>query len=262
MEKPNIKIENLVVGYGQKHKPTFATKMPQIQFKTGQLIAIIGANGCGKSTFLRTLLNMHSPISGNILLNEKSIFNLDYIELAKWQSVVLTEKLPPSNLTCEEIVAMGRMPYTPWHGYLNEIDRQLVNQMILDLDLENLRYKTHDELSDGQLQRTLIARALAQDTPFIILDEPTTHLDLSHQFKLFDILKNLAHKQNKCVIFSTHAIELAVDHCDFILAFTPENNYYNTPKNLITSKVFDELFEDKNMRYDVVKNKFFAFKQF
>jgi iron complex transport system ATP-binding protein len=256
MNPSKLDIQELVIGYKKNNQTFFSTCLPNLTFETSQLIAVIGANGCGKSTFLKTILNLIKPISGNISINNVKIKNLSVKELAQWQSVVLTEKLPPSNLTTKDIISLGRSPYTPWHGYLNAFDEEKIEQVITDLDLKSLAAKNHDELSDGQLQRTLIARALVQDTPFIFLDEPTTFLDLSHQFQLFDLLKNMVHKNEKCVVFSTHAIDLAITHCDYILAFTPEGNFYGKPHELIAQNVFDKLFASMKIKYNASINKF------
>lgn len=251
-----LSINQLIVGHQSKGKIAFSTHLPEMTFQEGQLIAVVGANGCGKSTFLKTLLNILQPIAGEIILNQKQLKSYSSTELAQMQSVVLTEKLPPSNLTCKELITLGRTPYTNWHGYINENDEKIINEVIDDLDLSNLLNKNHDELSDGQLQRTLIARALVQDTPFIILDEPTTYLDLAHQFQLMKLLKNLVREKNKCVIFSTHAIELAIEHCDCVLCFTTEGNFFGSPKNLVENETINKLFEKDGIVYNQLLKKF------
>lgn len=256
MRKFELHTNELVIGYEKNNQTVFSTCLPELSFKSGELIAIVGENGCGKSTFLKTLLNIVHPISGQIFIDEFNLNTLDSKEIAKQISVVLTEKLPPSNLTAKEIISLGRLPHTAWHGYFDEIDEEKVNEVIANLDLKSLINKNHDELSDGQLQRVLIARALTQDTPFIFLDEPTTYLDLAHQFQLMNLLKKLAHQTNKCIVFSTHAIELAIDYCDYMLTFTSEGNFYNTPKELIKDNVFDMIFNNMSLKYDKVKNKF------
>ena len=152
-----------------------------LNLQAGKLIALIGANGIGKSTLLRTITGIQKPLHGTVLLNNKKITSYEPLALAQNLSMVLTEKLPPSNLTVFELVALGRQPYTNWIGTLSDVDIQIVQDAIELTQIAHLSQKKHYEISDGQLQKVLIARALAQDTPLIILDEPTTHLDLLHK---------------------------------------------------------------------------------
>jgi iron complex transport system ATP-binding protein len=254
-----LTIKQLTIGYQAKQQLLFATDLPDLSFAEGQLIAVVGANGCGKSTFLKTLLNLIQPLKGQISWQEKLIQDYSFNDWAKIQSVVLTEALPPSNFSCSEIVALGRLPYTAWHGLIDSADYDIINEVLVEMDLLHLKDKLHHELSDGQLQRTMIGRALVQNTPLMIFDEPTTYLDLAHQFKLIRLLKDLTHQKNKCIIFSTHAIELAIEHADYILAFTSGGNFYGSPKELIENKTINKLFENDGLLYDETLNKF-AFK--
>jgi iron complex transport system ATP-binding protein len=175
--KNSMTTSNLSIGYQTKKGKNSIASTINLNLKTGKLIALVGANGIGKSTLLRTLTGIQKPLSGTIYLNEKDITKYNEKELAQNLSVVLTEKLPPSNLTVFEIVATGRQPYTNWIGKLSNEDLEKINQAIQLTQIEHLAEKKHHEISDGQLQKVLIARALAQDTDLIILDEPTTHLD-------------------------------------------------------------------------------------
>ena len=156
-------------------------------------------------------------------MNEKNIHELDSLTLAQNLSVVLTEKLPPSNLTVWELIALGRQPYTNWIGKLTDNDIAKINEAMNYRKSDIWQQKIHFEISDGQLQIVLIARALAQDTPLIILDEPTTHLDLLHKVVLFKLLKKLTQETGKCILFSTHDIDMAIQLSDEIIIMTPEN---------------------------------------
>jgi iron complex transport system ATP-binding protein len=251
-----LKIKQLTIGYQAKKQLLFATDLPDLSFAEGELIAVVGANGCGKSTFLKTLLNLMQPIKGQISWQEQVIQDYSFNDWAKIQSVVLTDTLPPSNFSCTEIVALGRLPYTAWHGLIDSADHAIVTEVLAEMDLLHLKDKLHHELSDGQLQRTMIGRALVQNTPLMIFDEPTTYLDLAHQFKLIRLLKDLTHQKNKCIIFSTHAIELAIEHADYILAFTARGNFYGSPKELIANKTINKLFENDGLLFDDTLNKF------
>jgi iron complex transport system ATP-binding protein len=178
------------------------------------------------------------------------------LTLAQHLSVVLTDKLPPSNLTVFELIALGRQPYTNWIGKLTEEDIAKVNEALELTQISHLAHKRHHEISDGQLQITLIARALAQDTPLIILDEPTTHLDLLHKVTLLKLLKKLTLETGKCILFSTHDIDMAIQLSDEMIIMTPESVIQDQPCNLIMKGSFNTLFQDEHILFDAEKGKF------
>jgi iron complex transport system ATP-binding protein len=190
------------------------------------------------------------------LLNENDIYKQEALTLAQNLSIVLTEKLPPSNLTVWELIALGRQPYTNWIGTLTDNDISKVNEAIELTQIGHLIAKRHYEISDGQLQIVLIARALAQDTPLIILDEPTTHLDLLHKVVLFKLLKKLTQETGKCILFSTHDIDMAIQLSDEMIIMTPENVVQDQPCNLIMKGSFNNLFKDEHIVFDNQKGKF------
>ncbi len=247
---------NLSVGYSSKKEiKTIATHI-NLKLKKGELIALIGANGIGKSTLLRTLIGIQPPLSGNIILNGININEYDSISFAQNLSIVLTEKLPPSNLTVFEIIALGRQPYTNWLGNLSDNDISKINEAMELTQITSLAEKKHYEISDGQLQNVLVARALAQDTPLIILDEPTTHLDLLHKVSLFKLLKKLAKETNKCILFSTHDIDMAIQISDEMIIMTDENVVQDQPCNFISKGNFETLFKNEHIAFDREKGKF------
>jgi len=248
--------QNLSIGYSSKKETVTIAKNLNLNLQAGKLIALIGANGIGKSTLLRTITGIQHPLKGTVLLNDKKIGDYKPLELAQNLSMVLTEKLPPSNLTVFELVALGRQPYTNWIGTLSDADIQIVQNAIAQTQIEHLSQKKHYEISDGQLQKVLIARALAQDTPLIILDEPTTHLDLLHKVSLLKLLKKLTHETGKCILFSTHDIDMAIQLCDEMIIMTPETVVQDQPCNLILKGIFDTIFEDENLFFDKEKGKF------
>lgn len=251
-----LQTENISIGYSHKKKQKIIAENINLSLGKGHLISLIGANGIGKSTLLRTISGIQKPISGSIVLNNGNILDYTSIQLARQLSLVLTESLPPSNLTVFELVALGRQPYTNWIGTLTNEDILKINEAIELTQISHLADKKHYEISDGQLQKVLIARALAQDTPLIILDEPTTHLDLLHKISLFKLLKKLTRETNKCILFSTHDIDMAIQLSDEIIVMTPENIVQGTPSELIEKGAFDNLFKDENISFDVVKGKF------
>lgn len=258
MERDNIILsaKQLSIGYSNKKESTLIADSINIALSQGKLIALIGANGIGKSTLLRTLTGIQQPLKGTVFLNDKNINEYNAKELAQTLGIVLTESLPPSNLTVFELVALGRQPYTNWLGSLSPEDILQTNKAIELTQIEHLVNKKHFEISDGQLQKVLIARALAQDTPLIILDEPTTHLDLLHKVNLLRLLKRLTSETGKCILYSTHDLDLALQLSDEMIVMTPGSVTQDTPKNLISNKVFDKLFNDENISFDAQKGGF------
>jgi iron complex transport system ATP-binding protein len=251
-----LQATKICIGYTSKKAKNIIASNIDLSLEKGKLIALIGANGIGKSTLLRTITGIQKTISGTVLLNGKNIHELDALTLAQNLSVVLTEKLPPSNLTVWELIALGRQPYTNWIGKLTDYDIAKINEAIELTQIGHLISKKHYEISDGQLQIVLIARALAQDTPLIILDEPTTHLDLLHKVVLFKLLKKLTQETGKCILFSTHDIDMAIQLSDEIIIMTPENVIQDQPCNLILKGSFNTLFQDEHIVFDSEKGKF------
>jgi iron complex transport system ATP-binding protein len=251
-----FKIQNLSIGYQSRKRTTIISDQINFELQPGELVGLVGANGIGKSTLLRTITLVQSSISGSIFLNEKNIHSLSNIELARTFSVVLTETPASKNLTVKELVALGRQPYTNWLGTLKESDLEFINHVLSETSVYEIQHKKCYELSDGQLQRVMIARALAQDTPLIILDEPTTHLDLHHRAYILKLLKRLTQKMSKSVLFSTHEIDLANQLCDKLIVMTEEKVYYDTPKNLISEGVFERLFSNELIHFEKESGRF------
>lgn len=251
-----LQASDISIGYTSKKVKNSIASNINLSLERGKLIALIGANGIGKSTLLRTITGIQKPITGTVLLNGKNIHELTSLSLAQNLSVVLTEKLPPSNLTVWELIALGRQPYTNWIGKLTDNDIAKINEAIELTQIGHLTQKKHYEISDGQLQIVLIARALAQDTPLIILDEPTTHLDLLHKVTLFKLLKKLTQETGKCILFSTHDIDMAIQLSDEMIIMTPENTLQDQPCNLIMKGSFTTLFQDEHIVFDSQKGKF------
>ncbi|OIQ22230.1 MAG: ABC transporter ATP-binding protein [Flavobacterium sp. MedPE-SWcel] len=256
-EKAILSANEINIGYLNKKKvQTVIAKKVSLTLKPSSFTALIGANGIGKSTLLRTLTGIQPPLEGKVLLKDKNINDYSSNEFAQNLSIVLTESLPPSNLTVYELVALGRQPYTNWLGKLAPEDTIKVKEALELTQLLHLADKKHYEISDGQLQRVLIARALAQDTPIIILDEPTTHLDLLHKVSLLKLLKQLTIKTNKSILYSTHDLDLALQLSDELVVMTPSKIIQDTPKSLIENNVFDTLFDDDSISFNTDKGGF------
>lgn len=186
-----LTLENLTIGYEQKKQQKIIAKGINFAIKKGTLNAVVGKNGIGKSTLLRTLSKVQKPLAGAIFINKKNSKAYLHQELAKTISLVLTERLPESQLTVFEVIALGRQPYTNWIDSLTKKDLEKIHWAIEQTNLATLQNNRCSELSDGQMQRVLIARALSQDTEIIILDEPTAHLDMHQTIAIFELLKKL-----------------------------------------------------------------------
>lgn len=245
-----LKTKDLKIGYTSKKGETVVASNINIELQKGELIGLVGANGIGKSTLLRTLTNVQNPLDGEVFINSKSILEYQPIELAKQMSLVLTEHVASKNLSVFELIALGRQPYTNWVGNLSEADIRIVNQSISHTNLEDLRHKKCYELSDGQLQKVMIARALCQDTDLIILDEPTTHLDMYHKAYILKLLQKLAKETHKTILFSSHEIDLAIQLCNTMIVMTKEEVVSDTPCNLISKGTFNSLFPEDLIAFD------------
>ncbi|MFP2996517.1 ABC transporter ATP-binding protein [Spongiivirga sp. MCCC 1A20706] len=248
--KSILALENVSIGYKESGKQSVISKGINVDFTKGTLIAIVGANGVGKSTLLRTLSNLQPALLGAIKIEGKSIKEFQPNELASQLSLVLTEQIASKNLTVGEIVALGRQPYTNWIGTLSEKDQLLIKQALKATHTLELADKKCHQLSDGQFQKVMIARALAQETPLIILDEPTTHLDMYHKAYILNLLKKLCADFDRTIIFSTHEIELALQLSDHLLVMKTNTVEFGTPEELIKEQVFESLFPDDLIIFD------------
>ena len=251
-----LSTSSLTIGYETKSGSHIVASDLNLNLKAGKLIALIGENGIGKSTLLRTLSGIKPPLEGAVFINDLNLKSFSHLDLAQNLSLVLTEKLPPSNLTVFELIALGRQPYTNWLGKLTSEDIDKVNEALKLSQIEHLAHKKYYEISDGQFQNVMVARALAQDTPIIILDEPSNHLDLFHKITLFKLLKKLSREANKCILFSTHDIDLAIQLSDEMIVMTKNSVIQDEPCNLISKGIFDTLFIDENITFDSEKGRF------
>ena len=245
-----LKAEQLSIGYKTKKAETVIASNINFELKKGQLIGLVGANGIGKSTLLRTLIKVQPELSGSILLNDKNLKSTSIVELAKQLSIVLTEPLTSKNLSVFELVSLGRHPYTNWIGNLTENDTAIIKKAMTLVNIFELKDKKCYELSDGQLQKVMIARALAQDTAIIVLDEPTSHLDMYHKAYILKLLQKLTKDTGKTILFSSHEIDLAIQLCDTMIVMQKDNVVCNQPCHLITDGVFESLFPKDLIVFD------------
>lgn len=245
-----LETRNLSVGYFSKKGNTVVGKDLNFSIYKGELVGLVGANGIGKSTLLRTLTGMQKPLSGNVFINGKNLDEYSSFQLATNLSVVLTEPPASKNLSVLEMISLGRQPYTNWIGTLSEEDKIAVKDAMQATETLALAHRKCFELSDGQMQRVAIARALAQDTPIIILDEPTTHLDIYHRAYVLKLLKKLASESQKTIFFSTHEIDLAIQLTDKMLVMATQENYFDAPCKLIEAGRFEVLFPKEIIDFD------------
>ena len=241
-----ISVKELSIGYGSKK----VTENINFSMESGILCGIVGINGIGKSTLLRTLGGFQPKLQGTINMGHSALEDHSTSELSKKISVVLTEQPASKNLTVQELIALGRQPHTNWMGSLTHQDKRRIHESLNTFMLDELRQRKCHELSDGQLQRVFIARAMAQDTPIILLDEPTTHLDLYHKVQILRLLQQLAHQKQKTIVFTTHEIDLAIQLCDKILILDGAENPFGDPCELIDQKCFEKIFPSEMVKFD------------
>ncbi|MBT8317031.1 MAG: ABC transporter ATP-binding protein [Lutibacter sp.] len=256
MSKHILKVSNLSIGYTSKSEVKTIASNLNIELKAGNLVCLLGENGIGKSTLLRTLTKVQPTLNGEIVIDSTKLETYSYANLAKIVSLVLTERLPDSSLTVFELVALGRQPYTNWIGYLTTEDLQIIELAFEKTSTKHLMNSKCYELSDGQLQKVLIARALAQNTPIIVLDEPTAHLDLHHTINTFSLLKNLATDFQKTIIVSTHEVNLALQLADELWLMTPSKFISGKTSKLIKDNDIGHLFDSDLISYDKALNQF------
>ena len=235
MYNVSISTNNLTIGYDHH----VVQRDLKFELHPGEMVCMLGPNGCGKSTLLRTLAGLQPALSGTFTTStlNSQLSTLPHIAL------VLTERLSIENTTVHDVVAMGRYPYTSFLGGLSTTDEQIIEQSLADVGLSNTAQTFFNDHSDGEKQRTLIAKALAQETPIILLDEPTAHLDLPNRIRVLQLLRRVAREQNKTILISTHELDLAIKLSDRIMLMTPQQGIQlDTPTNLREQDAFTAAF--------------------
>ncbi|HBF6273463.1 TPA: ABC transporter ATP-binding protein [Clostridioides difficile] len=240
-----LKTNNLSVGYNNN----VVISNINVEVKDGEILCLLGSNGAGKTTLLRSLSKLISPIKGEIYLNGVNISCISRKALSKKMALVLTNRLLGDLMTVQDIVNIGRYPYTGFFGNLSKKDLIMVDEALESVDALHLKKRYFDELSDGEKQKVLVARALVQEPEIIILDEPTTHLDIKHRLELINILKKLSKEKSISVILSLHEIDIALKSCDKV-ALIKNNKViaYGQPEDVVDEDIINSLYEldDKN----------------
>lgn len=234
-----ISLSDFSIGYGNR----LLLENVDSRFREESLTALIGRNGSGKSTLLRAICRLNDNYSGKILIDGTDLRDINASRLASLVSFVNTQRPQVAGLKCRDIVALGRAPYTDWAGNLSAKDREIVDIALESVGMLDFADRTLRSLSDGESQRIMIARAIAQDTRTIILDEPTSFLDMPNRYELVTLLKKLARGNGKTVIFSTHELDIAVDMCDDI-ALIDDRYLFNLPvEEMVRSGRIQKLFK-------------------
>ena len=241
-----IRFQSLSLGYGSR----ILIDSLSATVKRGELTALVGRNGTGKSTLLRAITGLGERIGGDILLGDKSIDSLSTAELATMVAFVTTDKVRIANLRCRDVVALGRAPYTNWIGRMQEQDEETVMRSMELVGMSDYADKTMDRMSDGECQRIMIARALAQQTPIILLDEPTAFLDMPNRYELCTLLQRLAHEEQKCILFSTHELDIALALCDSIALISPPQLHLLPTEEMVKSGYIEKLFTSGIVNFD------------
>lgn len=251
MKETTIRLRDLSIGYPDKHNTKRVAEHLNASIHSGELTCLLGTNGVGKSTLLRTLSAFQPPLGGTIDLLDRPLSTYDDRQLATVIGVVLTEKSDIRNMTVEELVGLGRSPYTGFWGTLKESDRRIVHEAIARVHIEPLTQRMVHTLSDGERQKVMIAKALAQETPIIFLDEPTAFLDFPSKVEVMQLLHNLTHTLQKTVFMSTHDLELALQIADKIWLMDRTNGIaIGTPEDLSLEGKLSSFFSRKGITYD------------
>jgi len=242
----SIRLDHIALSYGSR------TLLEDVSasFGQGELTALIGRNGTGKSTLLRALAGLGSVSAGKIELCGRPLSVLTPHERATTVGFVTTDRVRIANLACEDVVALGRAPYTNWIGRMQEADRAVVERSLELVGMSGFARKTMDRMSDGECQRVMIARVLAQDTPVILLDEPTAFLDLPNRYTLATLLRRLAREERKCILFSTHDLDIALSLCDSVALIDTPSLHHLSADAMSRSGLIERLFSGENASFD------------
>jgi len=253
----NLTTQNLTNGYYKNGKTDIIQPDLQLKLRAGELVCLIGPNGSGKSTLLRTLAGLQKPLSGKTLIDGDDAAKLSQRQKALLTALVLTERVDIENATVYNIVSLGRHPHTPWWGNTTEKEDEFIHEMI---EMVHLKHKTNsylNELSDGERQRVMIAKALAQDTPIILLDEPTAHLDLPNRVEIMLLLHKLAHNTQKAILLSTHELDLALQAADRIWLISSDRGVEcGVPEDMVFNGSFDRAFHSKSYVFNAANGNF------
>ncbi len=246
-----LETQNLAIGYPAPRRETVVVARDlQLQLAAGEMVCLIGPNGAGKSTLMRTLAGMQKPLTGRVLLDNVELHHLLPIERAKRLGIVLTERPNVGLLSGYALVALGRHPYSDWTARLSRHDESVIRWAVDAVGAGDLAERPVMELSDGQRQKLMIARALAQEPDLILLDEPTAFLDLPRRVEIMQLLKRLTRETGRTVLLSTHELDLALRTADSIWLMSGGQIDTGTPEDLVLSGAFEAAFRSEGIHFD------------
>ena len=252
-----IELRHLSTGYTERRRSVVISPDLSLSIRPGEIVMLMGPNGSGKSTLMHTMAGLLPPLAGEVELGKKPLSSLTMKEVARQLSLVLTERIPAGNMDVWEVVTIGRYPYTGFRGVLSTEDKRICEEALATCRLTELRERIFDTLSDGEKQRVMIARALAQETPLILLDEPTAHLDLPSRLEVTTMLRTLAHKLGKSILISTHELDLALGWADTIWLLDRSGAITaKAPEDLILDGDIERVFGDPRLRFDQERGEF------
>lgn len=252
MSNPTIKIESLSTGYRNRNNVTVVARNINATINSGQLTCLLGPNGAGKSTLLRTLSAFLPPVKGTITIMGRNLKDYTDNELSKTIGVVLTEKTDLRNMTVEDLIGLGRSPYTGFWGSLHDEDRRMVDEAIEMVGISDLKERMIQTLSDGERQKVMIAKALAQETPVIFLDEPTAFLDFPSKVEIMQLLHNLSRSTGKTIFLSTHDLELALQIADTIWLMDKQKGVMiGSPDELAGNGSLNSFFSQRGIEFKI-----------
>ena len=249
--------QNLSIGYSKKGKTDVIQSGLDLQLRAGELVCLIGPNGSGKSTLLRTLTGLQKPLEGKTLIDGKDITFIKQHEKALKLALVLTERVDIENTTVYNLVSLGRHPHSDWWGNVTDQEDTIIREAITMVHMDHKMHQNINELSDGERQRAMIAKALAQDTAIIMLDEPTAHLDLPNRVEIMLLLHKLAHTTQKAILLSTHELDLALQAADRIwLISTDHGVECGVPEDMVFNGSFNRAFQSKSYFFNAANGNF------
>ena len=239
-----LQTRRLCIGYAPKRRPRIAVAADLgVELLEGEFVCLLGPNGAGKSTLMRTLAGLQKPLAGEVLLNGRDLHGLTESERARLLGLVLTERVDVGNLSAYALVALGRYPYTGWDGRLASADEEVVRWAIDAVGARDLAARSVGELSDGERQKVMIARALAQEPAVLLLDEPTAFLDLPRRVEIVQLLRRLVGASERAVLLSTHDLDLALRCADRLWLLPPDGPLQTgAPEDLVLSGAFQRTF--------------------
>jgi iron complex transport system ATP-binding protein len=251
--KGKLHIDNVTIGH-KANTPLF--KGISAEVNSGELLVLVGENGKGKTTFIKTICGVLPALSGTIKLGGLEVQTSSPGKLAEEVAVVLTEQLRLGNTTVRSLIAFGRYPYTNWLGLQGDQDRQLVEQALKWCAIEHLADKQFAALSDGERQKVMIARAIAQDTPMLVLDEPAAHLDIANRLAILKLLHFLSKEQGKTIIYSTHQVELALQYADRMWLLHENTLHDASPRDMLDKGLLNAAFHVEDDYFKPFLNRF------